>query len=77
MPNQRSEIILKNIQIKSLDKARALCSQLASIEEETFIKSGKITFVNPFICPWIDLEQLNSGEMENLVAGILKKIRDA
>ena len=70
---RKSEIILKNLQIKSLKKAKLLCKALNIIEEETGIKEVKLTLENVFVCPWIDLNKLDSTPMENLLRKIVEK----
>lgn len=71
---KRSEIILKNVQFKSIEKVRKVCKALNDIEEESFIKVGKITIENSFVCPWINFDELRKTEMEKLISSILKKI---
>ena len=71
----RGEIKLINLQIKSIDKARDLCMALQTIEEECGIHEVRITIENPFICPWIDLNELMNTDMERLVSGILNKLK--
>lgn len=70
---KRPEVVLDSIQIKSLKTARLLAKALNTIEEECGIHETWITLVNPFICPWIDLDQLNKTPMEELLQGLLKK----
>ena len=72
----RSEIILKNIQIKSLEKARRVAQALTVLEEETGIKETKITLDNVFWCPWINKKQLKHTPMEKLLVEIIEKIVD-
>ncbi len=75
MKIKRGEIILKNLQVKSLEKAKKLAYALNIIEEECGIHEVKITFENFFICPWIKTEDLNNTEMEILVSDIFKQIK--
>ena len=70
----RSEIILKNCQIKSLEKARKVAKLLSLLEEETGIRETRITLDGLFICPWIDLAELNKTEMEIVLRDIILKI---
>lgn len=70
----RSEIILKNLQIKSLEKAKRVCYALNILEEETGIREVKITLEKVFVCPWIDLDKLNYTKMEKLIKGIIYKL---
>jgi len=69
----KSKIILKSLQIKSLKKAKKLCSALTIIEEECGIKNVKIILKDIFICGCIDLEKLNTTDMEILIRDIFKK----
>jgi len=68
----RSKIILENIQIKNLVKARKLCRAINIIEEECGIKNVEIVLKNVFICEWIDKSKLNNTEMECLIRDIIK-----
>lgn len=74
MKVKRGQIILKNIQIKSLEKAQKLAQAINTIEEECGIHEVNIKVVDPFICPWIDLGLLNNTPMETLLSGILLEI---
>lgn len=47
---KRSEIVLKNLQIKSVEKFRTLAGNLEEIEIECGIKHVKITLENMFVC---------------------------
>ena len=69
------EIILNGLQIKSLEKAYKLSDALAVIEEECGIKEVKLTLKNMFICPWIDIEQIDRNEMDLLLKDILTQIK--
>ena len=71
----KPQIILKGLQIKSLDKARKLAHALNIIEEECGIGNVKITFKNIFVCKWIKLNKLNKTEMECLVRDLLKQLK--
>ena len=75
MKIKRGEIVLKNLQVKSLEKAKKLAYALNIIEEECGILAVKITFENFVICPWIKIEDLNNTEMEILVSDIFKQIK--
>jgi len=68
----KSQIILKGLQIKSLDKARKLAYALNIIEEECGIKEVKITFIDTFFCPWINESSLCETEMECLIRDLVK-----
>lgn len=71
-----SLIHLERCQIKSIEKARLLCSLLDTIEKEFGIREVEISFADNFVCPDIDLSELsNSGiSMERLVGGLLIKL---
>jgi hypothetical protein len=69
------EIILDGLQIKSIEKAKLLAQALTIIEEECGIKETRITLKNVFICPWIDLSKLNETPMQELLKGILNKLK--
>jgi len=71
----RSEIVLKNIQIKSIEKACKVAKALTVLEEETGIKETKITLDNVFWCPWIDNDKLNKTPMEKILVEIIDKIK--
>jgi hypothetical protein len=71
----RSEIIVKNCQIKSLEKFRKVSKCLSIIEEEIGIKEVKITFENNFVCPWIEWEEWEKTPMEELLIELIDKIR--
>lgn len=72
----KSKIILKGLQIKSLEKAQKLAAALNTIEEECGIYHVEFTFKDIFICEWIDLGELNQTEMECLVRDLLIKLRN-
>jgi hypothetical protein len=69
----RTEIILRGIQIKSLQKAQMLAKALSVIEEECGVHNVRISVIEPFVCSWIDLGALSMTPMENLLAKVLKK----
>lgn len=69
----KSKIILKGIQIKSLEKAKKLAEAINTIEEECGIHSVEIVFKDTFVCPWIDFNEMDKTEMEILVRDILTK----
>jgi len=74
MKIKRGHILLENLQVKSLEKAKKLAIALTVIEEECGIHEVRITIANPFICPWIDLELLKETPMEILLVDIFKQI---
>jgi hypothetical protein len=70
---KRGKIILENLQVKSIEKAKRLASALSIIEEECGIHEVEISIQGFFVCPWIDLDQLNCNGMERLLSGLFKK----
>lgn len=70
---KRGEIKLSNLQIKSLEKAKKVAAALTIIEEEAGIHEVRITIDDCFICPWIDLNELNATPMERLLQPIFKQ----
>ena len=72
----RSIIHIENCQVKSLEKARLLARHLDQIEKEIGIKEVEISFKNCFICPDIDLRELNNSAfpMDNLLGRIFGKL---
>lgn len=71
---KRGEIILKNLQIKSLKKAKKLAKALSVIEIECGIRETKVTIIDPFICPDIDLRKLKDTETEIFLRNLLNEI---
>jgi hypothetical protein len=63
---------LKNCQIKSAEKLKAVCAAIDTLEKETMIGSGRIKFTNVFICPDIDLLYFyhSSDPIERLIGGL-------
>ena len=74
MQIKRPDIKLLNIQIKSLETAQRLAVAMTEIEEQCGIHETVLTLENPFICPWIDLDQLNKTPMEKCLRKVLAKI---
>ena len=72
---KRGEIKLTNLQVKSLESVQRLSKALNEIEEQCGIHSVNIIIENAFVCPWIDLEELNDTGMECLIRGFLKKFQ--
>jgi hypothetical protein len=70
----RPRITLDGIQVKSLEKAQRLAAALAVIEEECGIHEVWITVQGAFICPWIDLTQLDKTHMERLLRDLLIRL---
>jgi hypothetical protein len=77
MAENQSEIVLRNLQIKSLEKAQRVAKALNILEEECGIKETMITFENVFWCPWIDKSKLNQTEMQKLLVEIQTSIEGA
>lgn len=71
---KRGKIILENLQVKSLKKAKKLAKALEIIEEECGIHEVEIKIDSFFICPWIEMDKLNSTEMEKLLADLFRKV---
>lgn len=71
---QKSEIILKGIQVKSLKKAKRLAYALDIIEQECGIKNVKITIKDVFFCHWINKKKLNKTHMERLLRDLFIKV---
>ncbi len=70
---KKSEITLKNMQIKSKNKLCILASCLADIEAECGIKQVRIALDNVFICPEISLDENDyNSPMEKLLVEIIK-----
>lgn len=67
----KSKIILKGLQIKSLEKAKKLAYAINIIEEECGIRNTEIVFKDIFLCEWIEKEKLNETEMECLIRDLL------
>ena len=72
--DSKSEIVLRGLQVKSLNKAKKLAAALEIIEEECGIKNVKITIEDVFFCGWIDKEKLNETEMEKLLRELIDKV---
>lgn len=67
-----STLSLENCQIKSAEKLKAVCAAFDVLEKETFIKSGRFSFTNVFVCPDIDLIPFyeSNDPTERLIASI-------
>lgn len=72
----KSEVIIKDMQVKSIQKLRRLAQLLDEIEKEFGIRSVKITLRGCFICTDIkqDLTKFNFGvtPMERTILEILE-----
>lgn len=68
-----SLIHLENLQVKSLEKAKLLCSLLDTMEKEFGIHSVRISFKNNFLCPDVDYTALTKSDdpMERLIGGMM------
>ena len=73
MKINRGKIKLENLQVKSIEKAKKLAKALEVIEEECGIHEVEIEISGFFVCPWIDLTQMQSTGMEKLVAELFIK----
>lgn len=73
MAIKRGEIKLSNLQIKSLSKAKKLAKAIQIIEEECGIREVRLTIENLFVCPWIDLDKLQSTETEKILRELILK----
>lgn len=73
MKIKRGKIILENLQVKNLEKAKKLAAAVTVIEEECGIHEVEISIDGFFICPWIDLKQLNETGMEKLLSDLFFK----
>lgn len=74
-----SEFIFKEIQIKSIEKARLFASLLDTMEIEFWIKVCKLQLENCFICPDItrkEIDTLNKTAMEKSVKWILEQLQN-
>jgi len=70
---KRGKIRIENLQVKSLEKAKRLAAAIQVIEEECGIHEVEISIDNIFVCPWIDLGDLDTTQMERLLAGLFIK----
>ena len=73
MKIKRGKITLENLQVKSLEKAKKLAKAVEIIEEECGIHEVEISIDGFFVCPWIDLTQMQSSGMEKLLAELFIK----
>lgn len=72
---KRGRIVLENLQVKNVEKAKKLARALEIIEEECGIHEVEIKISGFFVCPWIDLSEVQSTEMEKLLTGLFIKSR--
>ena len=75
MKIKRGKILLQNLQVKSLKKAKMLARALEIIEEECGIHEVEIEIDGFFVCPWIDLTQMQGSEMEKLLTELFIKVK--
>ncbi len=73
MKIKRGKIVLENLQVKSLEKAKKLAKALEIIEEECGIHEIEIKIDGFFVCPWIELHKLDDSGMEKLLAELFVK----
>lgn len=73
MEIKRGKIILENLQVKNLEKAKKLAKALQVIEEECGIHEVEISIEGFFVCPWIELHKLDETGMEKLLAELFVK----
>lgn len=75
MEIKQGKIKLKNLQVKSLEKAKKLAAALEVIEEECGIHEVEISIEGFFLCPWIELGKLDGSGMEKLLAELFVKAK--
>lgn len=68
-----SRIQLINCQIKSLEIAKAVAGAIDTIEKVAGIHSVHIEMDGTFICPDINLDELNETPMETVLAEVMKQ----
>jgi hypothetical protein len=73
MKIKRGKISLENLQVKNLEKAKKLAKALEVIEEECGIHEVEISINGFFVCPWIDITQMQNTGMEKLLAELFIK----
>ena len=73
----RSEIVLKNVQIKSLKIARKIAKCIGEIEEISCIHSTLITIDGCFVCPDFDIDKLDRNQSERDLRDILRQLKGA
>ena len=64
---KQSEIIIKNMQIKSIEKLKILSKNLDELEKELGIHQVKITIQDTFICPDIEIDKLDIEQPMNML----------
>lgn len=67
---------MQNLQIKSLKKAKLLAKSISVIEEECGIHQVRITIKDIWVCPDINLNELNKTPTEILLKDLLIKISE-
>lgn len=75
MKIKRGSIKLENLQVKSLEKAKKLAEALSVIEEECGIHEVEISIKGFFVCPWINVSELQNTGMEKLLAELFVKVK--
>lgn len=68
-----SRIRLVSCQIKSLEIAKAVAGALDTVEKQAGIHSVYMEMDDCFICPDIDLDELNETPMERVLASVMKQ----
>lgn len=71
-----SRIQLIRCQIKSLEAAKAVAAAVDVIEKVAGIRSVYIEMDETFICPDIDLDELNETPMEKVLSQVMRQQRD-
>lgn len=73
-----SHFIFEKLQFKSIDKLRLFAKLFWEMEVEFWVRVGKITLKNCFICPEITEEQidsLNTTPEEKHIRDIIRQLR--
>jgi len=76
MKIKRTKFILSGIQIKSEHAALKLAEGLNLIEESVGIHECEVEIIDPFICPWVELDCLKHTHMGLLVRKMLIDVRE-
>ena len=72
----RSEIIIKNCQIKGAKAFKEAARGIDIIEEYTGIRETKITLENVFVCPFLNLDKFGETDIERALVKIITKLRE-
>lgn len=76
MKIKRPNIVLENLQVKSLESFKRLAKSVQEIEEQCGIHETKITIKNIFFCPWIDITKCRDTEMECLLIDLIESLKN-